>query len=86
MRALLAAGASPLVIPGGVRECCYMRHGTEVAFLRQRAGFVRIALQHGAPYPTQFATSARFLVRPRAANGAAAGCVVRAAGAAFTFV
>jgi len=56
MRALLAAGASPLVIPGGVRECCYMRHGAEVAFLRQRAGFVRIALQHGAPYPNQITT------------------------------
>ncbi len=38
------------------------------------------------PGGAQFATSARFLVRPRAANGAAAGCVVRAAGAAFTFV
>ncbi len=47
MRALLAEGASPLVCPGGVRECLYMRHDAEVVFLRQRHGFVRIALQHG---------------------------------------
>ncbi len=47
MRAMLEAGASPVVCPGGVRECLFLRHDAEVVFLRQRLGFVRIALQYG---------------------------------------
>ena len=48
MRAILEAGASPVLCPGGVRECLFLRHDAEVVFLRQRLGFVRIALQYGA--------------------------------------
>ena len=48
MRAMLEAGASPVLCPGGVRECLFLRHDAEVVFLRQRLGFVRIALQYGA--------------------------------------
>lgn len=47
MRAMLEAGASPVLCPGGVRECLFLRHDAEVVFLRQRLGFVRIALQYG---------------------------------------
>ena len=48
MRAMLEAGFSPVLCPGGVRECLFLRHDAEVVFLRQRLGFVRIALQYGA--------------------------------------
>eukprot|EP00884_Botryococcus_braunii_P007200 jgi/Botrbrau1/16481/Bobra.0142s0075.1 len=49
MHSLLSKGNSVLLCPGGVRECTYMKHGEEVAYVRSRTGFVRIALQHGAP-------------------------------------
>lgn len=48
MRAMLEEGASPVLCPGGVRECLFLRHDAEVVFLRKRLGFVRIALQYGA--------------------------------------
>lgn len=46
---LLKDGHSVAVIPGGVQECLYMKHGREVAFLTKRLGFVRIAMKAGAP-------------------------------------
>lgn len=46
---ILANRESVVVIPGGVQECLYMEHESEVVFLRSRTGFVRLALQHGAP-------------------------------------
>ncbi|PSC70219.1 Diacylglycerol O-acyltransferase 2 [Micractinium conductrix] len=46
---LLAKGRSVAVCPGGVKECLYMQRGREVAYLRKRRGFVRLALQAGAP-------------------------------------
>ena len=49
MRAMLSRGRSALVCPGGVRECLYMEHGREAVYLSNRTGFVRIALQYGAP-------------------------------------
>ena len=49
MRAMLGRGHSALVCPGGVRECLYMEHGREAVYLSNRTGFVRIALQYGAP-------------------------------------
>ena len=49
MRAMLSRGHSALVCPGGVRECLYMEHGREAVYLSNRTGFVRIALQYGAP-------------------------------------
>jgi 1-acyl-sn-glycerol-3-phosphate acyltransferase len=53
--ALLARGASVVLSPGGARECLHMRRGEEVAFLRARSGFVRLALRHGAPLVPVFA-------------------------------
>lgn len=49
MHAMLERGHSVLVCPGGVQECLYMKHGREAVYLTKRTGFVRIALQHGAP-------------------------------------
>ena len=48
-RALLASGHSVAVCPGGVRECAFLKRGAETVFVKQRAGFVRLALQAGAP-------------------------------------
>ncbi|KAL4421076.1 hypothetical protein ABPG77_001371 [Micractinium sp. CCAP 211/92] len=48
-QALLRKGRSVAVCPGGVKECIYMQRGQEVAYLRKRHGFVRLALQAGAP-------------------------------------
>ena len=47
MHDLLSKGGSVVVIPGGVAECAYMGPGRDVVWLKNRKGFVRIALQHG---------------------------------------
>lgn len=52
---LLASGHTIALCPGGVRECLYMKPGTEVAYLRKRHGFVRLALESGAPLVPVFA-------------------------------
>ncbi|KAJ9510789.1 hypothetical protein QJQ45_027580 [Haematococcus lacustris] len=49
MTGLLAAGKAVVLNPGGIQECMGMQHGSETVFLRKRHGFVRLAIQQGAP-------------------------------------
>lgn len=49
MRHLLSKGTSVVLCPGGVRECLYLKKGKEAVYLHTRKGFIRLALEQGAP-------------------------------------
>lgn len=52
---LLEAKNSVVLVPGGNTECRVMKHGQETLYLRKRLGFVRLAMNHGAPLVPAFA-------------------------------
>ena len=47
VRAILARNAACVLIPGGVAEVTEIQHGSEVAFMKSRLGFVKLALESG---------------------------------------
>lgn len=52
---LLLKGHTVALCPGGVQECIYMQPGVEVAYLKSRRGFIRLALEAGSPIVPVFA-------------------------------
>lgn len=55
LRRLLEEGNIPILIPGGVAECMHLAPGRETVYLKRRAGFAKMALQHGAALIPAFA-------------------------------
>jgi len=48
MEKILSSGTSVVLCPGGVQECLVMEQNAEVVYLKNRRGFVRMAIQQGA--------------------------------------
>nr|XP_007156273.1 hypothetical protein PHAVU_003G272600g [Phaseolus vulgaris]ESW28267.1 hypothetical protein PHAVU_003G272600g [Phaseolus vulgaris] len=45
----LECGYSVIFVPGGVHETVFLEAGSEIVFLKERRGFVRIAMEMGVP-------------------------------------
>lgn len=54
-RSILKEGRNVALCPGGVQECLHMGAGKEVMYLRKRHGFVKLAIEAGAPLVPTFA-------------------------------
>ena len=46
---VLESGKSVALVPGGATEALYTDPNEDVVYLRKRRGFIKLALQHGAP-------------------------------------
>jgi 1-acyl-sn-glycerol-3-phosphate acyltransferase len=51
---LLKKGITCVVVPGGVQECLHMKKGREVVFLKNRYGFIKVAMETGSPLVPTF--------------------------------
>eukprot|EP00879_Flechtneria_rotunda_P031507 GHRR01034426.1.p2 GENE.GHRR01034426.1~~GHRR01034426.1.p2 ORF type:complete len:173 (+),score=32.88 GHRR01034426.1:159-677(+) len=55
MKKLLQHNQCVVLVPGGVQECLYMQKNAETVFLKNRKGFIRVAMQTGSAVVPCFA-------------------------------